>query len=156
MFPICGQTTFLNFHQLTVEEGLSESTNEFLYMDKNAFTWIGSLDGLNLYDGKDVTVYKNNMRSFRGIDIQSPFFEDKQGNIWFTTGEAINCYRKMKGEFDYYYSRGMQDPLVGVHTAFHLDNNQFLWGTADEQLFIFDTQINQTVYILFGLSVYRI
>jgi len=99
MLPISGQTKFLNFHQLTVEEGLSESTNQFLYMDKDAFTWIGSLDGLNVYDGKEVKVYKNNMHSFKGIDVQSSFFEDKNGDIWFATGEAINCYRRDKEVF---------------------------------------------------------
>ena len=145
LVPVSSQTSFLNFHQLTVEEGLSESTNDFLYMDKNKFTWIGSLDGLNLFDGKEVIVFKSksntsDLNNIRGIDIQSPFFEDENGDIWFTTGEAINCYRSKEGKFNHFLIKTLSDTTSGVHRAFHLDAKQILWVIANGKLFKFNTK----------------
>lgn len=137
-WTIVAQSTILNFHQLTKEEGLSETTNDFLFVDKNRYTWIGSLDGVNRYDGKVVDVYKSNLKdslAMRGVDVQSSFFEDKSGNIWFTTGEAINCYQSITGKFIHDFAGGYRENLGGVHYAFHLEDNQYLWLIANGALY---------------------
>lgn len=144
MFPLSSQGNLVNFHRLTTEEGLSESTNSFLYTDKRGFTWIGSLDGLNQFDGKEVTIFKansNNPYAMRGIDIQSSFFEDSRGDIWFTTGEAINCYRRLEGNFTYYFMNEPQDSTLSTHYAFHLEKDKYLWIVANEKMFRCDIHL---------------
>ena len=121
---------------------MSESTNEFLYMDSDHYVWIASLDGVNLFDGKGVRVFKTNPNdpySLKGIDVQSPFFEDELGNIWFTTGEGINVYDKGTGRFKTDFASGKQDSTSG-HYAFHLENNRFLWVVAAYKLYRYDTR----------------
>ena len=131
------QTSILKFHQLTPDEGLSETTIDFLYMDNNRFTWIGTMDGVNHFDGKEVVVYKsgnNNPKTIQGVNVSSDFFEDNEGNIWFTTGEGINCYQKKSRLFIHDYARRNQDSAK-VHYAFHLEKGKHLWVTAGDNLF---------------------
>lgn len=132
-----GQKKVLYFHQLTSAEGLSQSNNAFLYTAKNGFTWVSALDGLNLFDGEKVKVFKanpNDSLSIQGANIQSNFFEDQKGNIWFTTSEAINSYQKDKGHFIHDYIEVPNHPDKGVHYAFYLEKNKFLWIAKNHQL----------------------
>ena len=132
----------LNFHQLTPDDGLSQSTNEFLYTDKDGYTWISALDGLNRFDGEKVEVFKanrNDPQSIKGANIQSPFFEDEEGNIWFTTSEAINCYQKKKGYFLHDYAKGFSSNSIGIHHAFYMEKNRFLWIYHANNIYRYDT-----------------
>ncbi len=47
----------INFYKLTNEEGLSQTTVNVLFKDSEGFLWIGTDDGLNRYDGKQVKKY---------------------------------------------------------------------------------------------------
>jgi ligand-binding sensor domain-containing protein len=84
----------LYFHRLGPENGLKGAYNEFIFQDSRGFVWLSSVDGLNRFDGHDVKVWRpveGDSTSMRGENIQSPFFEDEAGNIWFTTFEGVNC-----------------------------------------------------------------
>jgi|GEM_PF-6798588 len=45
--------------ELNIENGLSQNSVTTITKDKYGFMWIGTMNGLNRYDGYDVTVYKN-------------------------------------------------------------------------------------------------
>lgn len=130
-------------HWLTQNEGLLESTNAFIYKDQRGFIWISSLDGLNRFDGRTMQSFRtdpSNPNSIYGNNIQSPFFENKKGDIWFVTEDAINCYRKTKGHFEHYFIRPDAIPNSREqYYAFHLEQDRYLWVRADEYLYRFDT-----------------
>src|SRR5262249_60648911 len=50
----------IRFYRLTMEEGLSHSTVLAMLQDKQGFMWFGTEDGLNRYDGAEVTLYSRN------------------------------------------------------------------------------------------------
>ncbi|MFK8008457.1 MAG: two-component regulator propeller domain-containing protein [Saprospiraceae bacterium] len=123
-------------NKVSSNDGLSETTNEFLHTDRQGYTWIGSLDGINLFDGKTVKTFKpnsNDSLSLKGVNIQSSFFEDKNGDIWFTTEEAINCYKKSEGHFIHDIADGSNIP--NEHIAIHLDKEQYLWVHLKDSLY---------------------
>ena len=93
------------FHHLTVENGLSEATNNFVYKDSRGFVWISSISGLNRYDGRQVRVYQPepaDSMSLYGQNILSPFIEDANGDIWFSTYEGINRYVRKTDNFKHF------------------------------------------------------
>ncbi|RYF21070.1 MAG: hypothetical protein EOO42_11240, partial [Flavobacteriales bacterium] len=53
----------LKFKHISVEDGLSNSTIECIFQDHRGFIWFGTRDGLNKYDGNQITVYKNNQKA---------------------------------------------------------------------------------------------
>ncbi|HCW05754.1 MAG TPA: hypothetical protein DGG95_00105, partial [Cytophagales bacterium] len=71
---------------ISVDEGLSQSSVNSIYQDKKGFLWIGTGDGLNRYDGKQIKIFK------APVDINEPsnanlirgkITEDSKGNIWY-------------------------------------------------------------------------
>ena len=129
---------------LSTENGLSDATNAFVYKDKMGLVWISSIDGLNVFDGRRVVVFKPDERdsfSIFGSNIQSPFFETSDGDIWFTTVEAINCYRRRQSHFEHYFlaSSLKSEELKG----FFFEKERFLWVATNESLYRFDTKTPQ-------------
>ena len=61
IFIFCGITAIgqnLSFHHFTTDDGLSHNSVMTLYQDERGWIWMGTRDGLNLYNGKEFKVYK--------------------------------------------------------------------------------------------------
>ena len=82
----------INFKNISIEDGLSQSTVETMLQDSKGYLWFGTNDGLNRYNGYEFKVYKNNKNSQNSlvsnyiIDIK----EDKEGNIWVGTPSGLS------------------------------------------------------------------
>jgi signal transduction histidine kinase/ligand-binding sensor domain-containing protein/class 3 adenylate cyclase len=46
------------FEQLSVEQGLSQNSVHAIFQDRQGFLWVGTMDGLNLYDGHTFRTFK--------------------------------------------------------------------------------------------------
>lgn len=82
----------IRFKNITIEDGLSQSTVDTMYQDSRGYIWIGTNDGLNRYNGNKFKLYKhdkydkNTLISNYIIDIK----EDKSGDMWISTLEGIS------------------------------------------------------------------
>jgi signal transduction histidine kinase/class 3 adenylate cyclase/ligand-binding sensor domain-containing protein/ActR/RegA family two-component response regulator len=142
--PSSGQisTIRLSFHHLSPSEGLSEGTNAWVFRDSYGFVWISSLDGLNRFDGQSVKTYRFDPTDSTCIAdniVTSTFYEDINGDLWFTTYTGINVYRR---QFDHFESFRLEDDLKNEITedyfAFHLSKEGKLWvrtGLRDDGRF---------------------
>ncbi|WP_343668816.1 two-component regulator propeller domain-containing protein [Chitinophaga sp.] len=92
----------IRLEQLTTHDGLSQNTVRCLLQDKKGFIWVGTLNGLNRYDGRKFTVYRTNMgvsQPIRDNRIRS-LYEDKTGIIWVKTTEGhYHCFDPRKESF---------------------------------------------------------
>lgn len=105
LFPcfLLSQSNEYFFHHLTLNDGLSQTSNRYLYKDSYGFVWISSINGLNRFDGQEFKVYKYDpFDSMSLIDnnIQSDFIEDVVGNLWFTTFDGLVCYDRQHDRFE--------------------------------------------------------
>jgi ligand-binding sensor domain-containing protein/anti-sigma regulatory factor (Ser/Thr protein kinase) len=138
------------FHHLTVENGLSEATNDYVYQDSRGFVWIGSVSGLNRFDGRQIRVYQPESAdpmSLFGQNVQGSFFEDDNTDIWFSTYEGINQYVRKTDSFKHYtlIDSTTQQPLAGYYVAY-LDDKGLLWMLVNEQsIYLFDTKTHQFI-----------
>ena len=125
------QTTDLPFKSLNHQNGLLGDINAFMFRDSRGFMWISSLQGLNRFDSRHVKTYNYDTtkpRSLWGNNIQSPFFEDKKGDIWFCTDEAINVYRRQRDDFDHFYVHDAKGKVIkNDYYIFDLDASGFIW-----------------------------
>ena len=46
-----------NFEKLSIDEGLSNEYVTSIFQDSKGYMWIGTIDGLNRYDGERIKVY---------------------------------------------------------------------------------------------------
>ncbi len=95
---ICFSTTNIhatytvNFHNIGVEDGLSQSTVEIIFQDSRGYIWIGTHDGLNRYNGHSFRVYKyseDKNESLSGNFI-TEIIEDYDGYMWVGTTNGLN------------------------------------------------------------------
>jgi signal transduction histidine kinase/DNA-binding response OmpR family regulator/ligand-binding sensor domain-containing protein len=123
--------------------GLSNSSINKLFNDKDNMLWVATWDGLNMYDGTAFHVFnyskENDFKSI-GSNVIQNITEDKRDNIWISTIEGISRYEKSTGKFyNYFY-------------------NQYQRGKVSEQEYAITVDSAGTVFCLSqknGLSYYE-
>jgi ligand-binding sensor domain-containing protein len=127
---ILTQPSNLAFQHLTKENGLLEGWNWYVKKDTRGFVWISSIYGLNRFDGVNVKKYtedKNNPCSLYGQNVQSKFYEDIEGNLWFCTYQALHQYNRKADCFQrYQYSSGGKK-IESDYQIIDLDEDGNLW-----------------------------
>ncbi|RIK64827.1 hypothetical protein DCC62_25905, partial [candidate division KSB1 bacterium] len=85
--PLGAQPAKHTFVQLGVEDGLSSTEVHTLLQDRYGFIWIGTADGLNLYDGYRFTPYQRKPFDSTSISANATtaLYEDRQGTLWIGT-----------------------------------------------------------------------
>lgn len=87
------QQNKLLFENISLENGLSHNAVYSITQDKTGFMWFATQDGLNKYDGYNITVFKFNPTDSLSLPNNnvSKVFEDKDGNIWVGTWGGGLC-----------------------------------------------------------------
>jgi len=124
------------FRHLTIDDGLSQSAVYALLQDRQGFVWIGTMDGLNQYDGYDFTIYKNVPSDSNSLSNNyiTALFEDSRGYLWVgTLAGGLNRLDRISGHFRHYrHSSDAPNSISDDHvTAIAEDSSGALWiGTS--------------------------
>jgi len=78
------------FHYFTTENGLSHNQVRNIYEDKNGIIWFECGEGLSIYDGQKMTIYKE-----RNYDSTKQW-KLSDNDLWFK-GDEIMGYNKLEG-----------------------------------------------------------
>jgi ligand-binding sensor domain-containing protein/two-component sensor histidine kinase len=93
------------FKQFTDADGLSQSTIFAIIQDKQGYLWLGTIDGLNRYDGYEFRVYVNDPSDINSVsdNFISALYEDSDGFIWIgTVNGYINRFDRKTETFKRY------------------------------------------------------
>lgn len=93
---------------ITTRNGLSNSEITSIFQDSKGFMWFGTDDGLNKFDGYDITIYKYNPQVSNTIGGNSIrcLFEDSQRNLWIgLKGDGLSRLNLQTGEFKTYKNK---------------------------------------------------
>lgn len=69
----------LNFHQLTVQQGLSQNSVYAICFDPSGYMWAGTADGLNRYNGYEFKTYRSGVLYNTTINALAA---SEDGRIW--------------------------------------------------------------------------
>jgi len=122
------------FEQLTVKNGLSQSTIKSIHQDSKGYLWFGTGDGLNKYDGFNITKFfydpiKPN--SLVGDNISFIYENPYDTTLWIgTENSGISLYEKKKNDFT---SIDKSKPLNNIK---FLRNIRAMVATDNESLWI--------------------
>lgn len=121
------------FSHINIEDGLSHPNILSVFEDSRGYLWIGTEDGLNKYDGSNITTYQPSISDTNSISnptIKS-IVEDGNGNLWFGTGDGLTLYKQKEDRFYTFDKVGdCENCLAGmVIRAMHLDGDKIWLGT---------------------------
>lgn len=89
------------FQQISLRDGLSQSTVYDIKQDKLGYLWVATADGLNRYDSYKFTVYRNNQDD--SLSLPSNFitslFIDNSNNLWIGTSLGLSRYNYKTNTF---------------------------------------------------------
>ena len=96
----------LQFEHLTLEDGLSASSVYCILQDSQGFLWFGTADGLNSYDGKKFTVYKNDPLDSNSLSNNTigTIYEDYYGNLLIGTANGLNHFNPVSETFTRFFN----------------------------------------------------
>ncbi len=105
-FLLCSYALFarsqdITFNYLTTDNGLSQFTVYSLYTDENGLIWIGTRDGVNIYNGNQMKIFKperENPNSLVG-NVVRQITGNGKGLIYILTSEGLNSYNKHTEQF---------------------------------------------------------
>lgn len=129
------QENYFLFHQLTLDHGLSNNSVTCIFKDSRGFIWIGTIDGLNRYDGYSFVTFRhaNNDTNSISDNFISTIVEDKTGNLWIgTQGGGLNCYDPRLDRFTAFYHdpknpNSLPSNFIFHHNSMLIDRNGILW-----------------------------
>jgi ligand-binding sensor domain-containing protein len=156
----------IKFNNISIKNGLSQSSPNCIFQDSRGLIWIGTDDGLNKYDGYNFIIFKpeqDNPRSIGNSRILS-ITEDKSGNLWIgTNGGGLNKYDRREDRF-YSFMPGKKDSVsiagLIVYCLLPMSDGN-IWIGTDNGLSVYNPQTgkfldpvhNQYIQSLSGMSV---
>ena len=124
------QAPALTFEHVTAEDGLSNNWIWAVRQDRQGFLWIGTLDGLDRYDGYAYLAHQhqpNDTTSLAQNEVRD-LVEDANGDLWVAAG-GLHRLDRATGRF-IRYEVGRESPL-SIH-ALAVDGKDDLWLYTDE------------------------
>ncbi len=126
------QSRIATFKALKEKNGLSHNKVYAILHDSQGYMWFGTKEGLNRYDGYDITVFTHqpeDSTSLTSHHIQS-LYEDSRGQLWIGTYDGgLNLYDRNTHTFRSF----RHDPNVpnslsadNIYTIYE-DSRQHLW-----------------------------
>lgn len=114
-----------NLRQLSSKDGLSNSAILSICQDSERFMWIGSVDGLNVYDGVDINIFKPDINAPGSLssNLIEEVLEGEEGIIWINTNHGLNRYNKKTREIEtfhefegkYYLTMTTTNEIFAIH-----------------------------------------
>ena len=89
----------------TVNNGLSNNTITTVYQSKAGYIWVGTDDGLNLFDGYNFKIFRHEPDNKNSISHNRILFikEDSKGNLWVGTSISISKYNPNNNTFSNFF-----------------------------------------------------
>ncbi|MCX7986454.1 MAG: response regulator [Bacteroidales bacterium] len=154
LFPVFGQDNYFLFHQLTLEHGLSNNSVTCIFKDSRGFVWIGTIDGLNRYDGYSFVTYRHSNIDTNSIsdNFISTIVEDKEGNLWIgTQGGGLNCYDPRLERFQVFVHEpgnynSLPSNFIFHHSSMHFDKQGNLWIGTNNGLSCYNLALKKFIH----------
>ncbi len=130
-----------NLKQLSNRDGLSNSAILSICQDNERFLWFGSCDGLNMYDGTKIQLYKptyNNPNALSGNLIEG-IMESENGILWIATNHGLNRLNKKNNTIEYHnefqgkyhWAKTTENEVFAIH-----ENNRMDYYHKEKKSFI--------------------
>ena len=134
----------IKFDRLGTDQGLTHGNITAIFQDQYGFIWIGTEDGLNRYDGYDITIFRNNSDDTTSIDDNRilSIAEDADGNIWVGTNSNVNRFDRNSNSFKRYLNDPQENTSLSGQNVVELllDSKKNFWLATGGGLSKYDSE----------------
>jgi signal transduction histidine kinase/ligand-binding sensor domain-containing protein len=130
------QALNFSFRNLSINDGLSYNTVSAIFQDSKGRIWIGTGDGLNLYDGSKFKIYKHVKTPSLLNNQINKILEDTIGRLWIGTASGLNIYDPETDIFNNinkYIKKG--DTISSNITNICFEKNGTVWMSSNLGLY---------------------
>jgi signal transduction histidine kinase/ligand-binding sensor domain-containing protein/CheY-like chemotaxis protein len=147
--PPVPATRPMYFEHLTMRDGLSMSTVNYMLQDSRGFLWLATESGLDRYDGYSIREYRRQRAGEHGLasDYIWSIAEDAQGDLWLATdGGGVAHWTRSTDQFrlfrhDAEVPHSLSSDAV---RSLIIDSQGRIWaGTKDQGLDVLDPQTGE-------------
>ena len=158
IFLFIGQTLIaqqLFFDHFTVESGLTDNHVSNVVQDDLGYIWLGSLNGLNRYDGYGMEVYLPSALqpgSLKGNSVNT-VYKGRNGNMWVVTRNGgLNHYDAYTQQFSHFSDSIFPFDQRGIRHIVEDENGviRFIVGSKYYSFAVKSGQVNR---LLNGVNV---
>lgn len=140
------QSPDLSFSRLAGFNQLSSHYITCMVQDQDGYIWIGTQDGLNRFDGENMTAYKNfNGASSVGLigNQVHHLVVDHQNRIWISTPYGLSIYNPQKDYFEVVATEHLLKGLSSIYLNFmQVDDKGHLIVGSGEMVYRFNEAAN--------------
>ena len=133
----------INFKSITIEDGLSQTTVQYIFQDSRGYMWFATTDGLNRYNGEEFKIYRYNKGKNTSItgNFVVAINEDSEGNIWVGTSRGLNRIDPKTNEIKHYLPNidGCNISDYNI-TEIYIDSNNDMYVSTANGLNIYDKE----------------
>ncbi len=133
----------LQIQHIGVEHGLSQGSIYSIYKDSRQQMWFSSNEGLNRYDGFEVTVYQNSSLDSNSLqgNYTNGIVEDGNGNLWVGSEVCLNRYVRKHNHFDFVYAQNKKGKEISsTNYPFYADDKEVWYTNSKEGVLIYNFQ----------------
>ena len=148
LFSTRASTQHLNyfFRHITRDNGLAANEVTSILQDSRGFIWVGSLGGLQRYDGYRFITYTADPHNPSALqtDIINTIFEDSRHRLWVGTPSGPYQLDRATGIF-YNYDAHCKDRQQRVISVWKFSEDAYgdIWINGSNGVFRLDTATNQ-------------
>lgn len=126
VYHLCVFSQNITFKHLTIKEELSHYSVMALYQDERELVWMGTRNGVSVYDGNEMTIYRHDANDPHSIqsNLIKDIVGDKMGHIYFLTIRGISTYNIEKESFS--------DLTAGNICAIHYNDSILYLAKSNE------------------------
>ncbi len=152
LFALSADAHNFNFRTIRVDEGLSENSVYSILQDSTGYMWLGTKDGLNRYDGRQIKIFRKDKT--KPYTIQNNFIrslcQPNANTLWIGTDNGVyimDLITEKTTQLNATTSTG-EKITTAVNTLLKSDNNHLWIGTMSQGLFVYHletgilTQVN--------------
>lgn len=134
------------FEQISLNEGLSQSTVKAVYRDHLGMLWIGTKEGLNRYNGQSVRTYYHEFEQNSSLPDNNVFFivEDASSVLWIGTAGVLCRYDRGS---DTFIKEKINGKEISLRNIFVRGNK--MYANTGSSLLIYDVEKKQWTELTF-------
>ena len=99
--PLHAQPQQYEFERLDSRDGLSHNTVLSILQDRQGYLWVGTVDGLNRYDGYGFVIFRHDPQDSTSLSDGNviALLEDLEGQLWVGTEGGLSRLDRDAGRF---------------------------------------------------------